>query len=75
MFRLVATSGWSGPRAFSEWRATACKGFGLGVFALILVQDSQIVQAVRDIRVVRAEGFSRMASDRLYRGSASAYLP
>ena len=53
----MATSGWSGPRAFSN---TASRAFverlGLGVAALGLVQRGQIVEADSHVRVVGPEG-------------------
>ena len=40
--------------------------FGLSVVALILVESSQVVQALQQVRVIRPEGLN---------DSASAYLP
>ena len=49
--------------------------FGLGVFALMRVKPARSFRLIATSGWSGPRAFSRMASDRLYSGSASAYLP
>ena len=56
MLRTVATTGWSGPSAFSRIaRVALVERLGLGVAALGLVQLGQVVERLCDIGVVGAQ--------------------
>ena len=73
LFSDLATSGWSGPSAFSRIASDSLvERLGIGIATLVTVKLRQIVQRCRDIGMVGTERFFTDRQRRLKSGSASA---
>ena len=62
-----------GTECFFSYRQRALvQRLGIGITTLVAVKQSEIVQRSRNIGMVGTKRFLRIASERLYSGSASA---